>query len=579
MGFAGQNELHGRAVKWYHGFMASGGPGVPAAAVRHVRRCLVSRKQIDRLKEAVTGAGGETDTSRSKMKRDIIDTLSEHFRSLDERVTCSRVKPFLPGLLMPSVQVRIPTPITVHVDHCDECAEDLAALRGLALSPEQLERLEQLYQHPSAGSRRLCRGARSKIAAFVRGSLDGIDGAILDHLCTCGRCRSRVYHSRQRLLEDGAHGEVRAGGDDIPAAELFDYAVPYGRTDHAAQPPWRGRPALGKQGQDGLATQGLEALATSAFGGPVPQDHMPAGWPSLKRIQELDETIYGIAERTDSGVATVYRASDEAKELPGSLDDPYPEYPIDVQVIHGEPEPAAAPAWSPARVKVALKRSTCAPRVRLILKTAIAAAAMILLALLFQNTYTASGITLGQVLRALGAADNVQVTRFYPGTGEVLQELRISREMKVVVVTNAAGCDIYDLRAMEKKSIHSDRGPVETVELSEDDRAMVRGWMDRILGFASVDVPAGAPWREMSRDAGKGRAVYELTCEGRLLGGGDSVYRWEVTLDAAKKLPQEIREFQDTRTQEPGRLLSVREFRYLSRTQMATEIRESLDSK
>jgi 3-dehydroquinate dehydratase/shikimate dehydrogenase len=29
-------------------------------------------------------------------------------------------------------------------------------------------------------------------------------------------------------------------------------------------PPWRGRPALGKQGQDGLATQGLEALATIA---------------------------------------------------------------------------------------------------------------------------------------------------------------------------------------------------------------------------------------------------------------------------------------------------------------------------
>jgi len=36
------------------------------------------------------------------------------------------------------------------------------------------------------------------------------------------------------------------------------------RDFHVAQPPWRGRPALGKQGQDGLATQGLEALATFA---------------------------------------------------------------------------------------------------------------------------------------------------------------------------------------------------------------------------------------------------------------------------------------------------------------------------
>jgi dipeptidyl aminopeptidase/acylaminoacyl peptidase len=32
---------------------------------------------------------------------------------------------------------------------------------------------------------------------------------------------------------------------------------------NVAQPPWRGRPALGKQGQDGLETQGQDALATA----------------------------------------------------------------------------------------------------------------------------------------------------------------------------------------------------------------------------------------------------------------------------------------------------------------------------
>ena len=46
------------------------------------------RKQIDRLKEAVNGAGGETDGGRSEMKRDIIDTLNLHFGCLEEQVTC-----------------------------------------------------------------------------------------------------------------------------------------------------------------------------------------------------------------------------------------------------------------------------------------------------------------------------------------------------------------------------------------------------------------------------------------------------------------------------------------------------------
>src|SRR5574340_1000355 len=118
MCLSGQNGLHWGAAKWYYELLAGYGPDVPEAIVRHIRRCLVCRKQIERLKEAVIGAGGETRGSRTTMTRDIIDTLSLHFGCVEERVTCARVKPFLPGLLLPSVQIRIPTPITVHIDHC-----------------------------------------------------------------------------------------------------------------------------------------------------------------------------------------------------------------------------------------------------------------------------------------------------------------------------------------------------------------------------------------------------------------------------------------------------------------------------
>ncbi len=59
--------------------------------------------------------------------------------------------PFLPGLATSCLDLRIPTPITVHVDHCPQCAADLAALKGLGLSDEQLGSVGRLYEQTCSG--------------------------------------------------------------------------------------------------------------------------------------------------------------------------------------------------------------------------------------------------------------------------------------------------------------------------------------------------------------------------------------------------------------------------------------------
>jgi hypothetical protein len=552
-----ENGLHWGEVKWYYDFVAGHGPGVPEAIARRVRRCLVFRKQIDRLQEAVPRAGGETNASRSKMKRDIIDTLSGHFRCLDEQVTCSRVKPFLPGLLLPRVQVRIPTPITVHLDHCPECAEDLEALRGLGLSPEQLERLERLYHGPAAQDRRLCRKARAKITAFVRGSLDGIEEELLDHLCTCARCRSRVYRGRQRLLENDANAESQALGskDDIPAAELFDYAVPYGRTN-AGMPP--------------------------AGDAPV-----QTGRRYLKRIQELDETLYGIAERTDSGIATVYStiATDaqprretalvaEGTAAPGiapSYTDPYPGYPIHVQVIRGRPQ-QVAPGWSPAEMKAAWKRTTCNPQVRFVLKTAVAAAAVIPLALLFLNTSTVSGTTLAQVFKALGKADNVHVAKFYPNTDRPFQELWFSRTTNRVFMAGGSERASFDLAARKRSAHPATGGPAEITDLSETQRTNVRRSIDACLGFALRDVPAGAEWTRVDENVAPDVEVYDLTYTEQSGTGATALRRWRISIDAVRRLPKEAHAFRRATTEDEWHSLSRTELQYLTDEEMTTTI-------
>ena len=68
---------------------------------------------------------------RPARDRRLVGELQRHFELLGERVTCAQVKPLLAGLLDPSVVIRIPTPVTVHVDHCAACARDLETLRGL----------------------------------------------------------------------------------------------------------------------------------------------------------------------------------------------------------------------------------------------------------------------------------------------------------------------------------------------------------------------------------------------------------------------------------------------------------------
>jgi hypothetical protein len=607
MRLSGQNVLHSRAVRWYYDVVAGRGPGVPEAILRHIRQCWTCRKQIHRLKEAVTGAGprpveslgverrgqssrGETDGGRAEMKRDIIDTLNLHFGCLEEQVTCLRVKPFLPGLLTPCVQIRIPTPITVHIDHCPECAADLEALRDLDLSAEQLERLEQLYEHETSegkkvrteeerkaffpshllsflpsyvplrrGESRLCRRARARIADFVRGSLDDIDSEVLNHLSVCLPCRERVFRSRQKLLEGLPTGETGAAvcGDEIPMAQLFDYAVPYGRT-------------TGSQERAGAT-------------------HVHACRACLARIQSLDETIYGIAERTNSGIATVYSTREhdaqpapqsdsqtcEAEEVVEPFSEPYPEYPIRVQVVHGEPEQATVPAWSPAEAKAALRHARCNPQVRVLLKTAVAAAAVILLTVLFRSTGSStSGITLAQVFKAFGRAENVRISKFYPPTGQLTQDLWISRTLNLVVATTGQKSVLYDLAARKEYACQTADGTVETTELTDLTCASTHRLMATSLGFTPSDVPSNATWTRVGDKTAEGLEVYELVYSEQTPSGVIAFRKLTIVIDPATKLPRELQRFRRVSAQDQWNHQETTTVRYPTENEIEAVLEE-----
>jgi hypothetical protein len=158
------NLLCRQAESYYYDFLdGESCEPVPEFVIKHIGCCRYCNKQLDRLKKTLSRAGKSG--SEQKQNRAVInETLERHFAYITTRVTCNTVKPFLPGLLDETIQFAIPTPVTVHVDNCRDCREDLEMLRALELGGEQLRALEQILAgKPAAQTQELYRAAESII--------------------------------------------------------------------------------------------------------------------------------------------------------------------------------------------------------------------------------------------------------------------------------------------------------------------------------------------------------------------------------------------------------------------------------
>lgn len=112
---------------------------VPDAALLHVSECYYCQSEIERLGAALNEAD---DSANAQSRRDakLLQLLRLHFSYTNKTVTCCTVKPFLPSMTDELVRIRIPTPITAHLEQCTRCASDLSALRGLELSQAPSDR-------------------------------------------------------------------------------------------------------------------------------------------------------------------------------------------------------------------------------------------------------------------------------------------------------------------------------------------------------------------------------------------------------------------------------------------------------
>ncbi len=137
-----KTNLCSQAEQYYYDYLTADDENtIPQDIAGHIVSCRYCLEQIEDLKSTLSD-----DISPAQFKHDraVTKMLKLHFNYLDKAVRCGEVKPFLPVLAGMAKPMRIPTPITAHLEHCSKCRKDLQTINGLQLNASGLIRLSEL---------------------------------------------------------------------------------------------------------------------------------------------------------------------------------------------------------------------------------------------------------------------------------------------------------------------------------------------------------------------------------------------------------------------------------------------------
>ena len=299
--------------------------------------------------------------------------------------------------------------------------------------------------------------------------------------------------AREKILAGRQPGDTIPGVSlcsGISMADLFEWVVPYGRT-----------------GEDrGQSPAGDETMPS----------HLRACPECIERMQALHRAIYGIAERMDSGVSTVYTTDTGVASSGGQAESFYCGYPIHVEVAHREPVPAVTSFEPIGRLRAAVQRGITHLRLKPV--TRIALAAMVPLAvLLVISIRPASGTREQQLTDTIKGFENGHITR-YGADGTLIEEQWIARGAGLAMASNAMSSTLYDLKKHERTTRYSGDGTIERVSLTQQDQGRFEEGIDTTLRQAMSGAPVNGELEPTAPDAtggvGQDSVVRELAWNG-----------------------------------------------------------------
>lgn len=558
------NNIQCRQIEpYYYDFLQTESHDlVPQFVVDHIGCCQNCQEQVNRLREILLELNSP-DSEHRLDKSDIATILKLNFGFIGTEVTCKVVRPFLPGLLVPALAIRIPTPITVHLDNCQQCVEDLKTIRSLNLERKHLYRLSQLFAESPRAGIKMCEEARSAVSSVVAMIFSEIDSETLKHLCICPDCRGLIYRRRE-MVRKGLLREKKIlqkfPCQKVSIIDIFDYAIPYGIDPKNDQ---------------------YEKFRESLV------SHLRICPACLAKIQQLYKTVYEIVERPESGIVTIYNIDESAEKKAFSEPaEPYAGFPISVgvtgKVDKDEVEPQKQPAPT-ISFKDVTKQKTSSRNLKPLVKTAVAAAAVLLIGIaLFLNIPAAKAVTLEKIYRAIEAVKNVHISSFVPGRTEPEQEKWVFRTLNVYMTKTGKQLVLWDIVNQIRKDKHLDTGQVDTIPLTNDVAADAANIISGSLGLMPFydisEVPSDAQWNratvESEETTPEQTEVYELKWPEENYDGSVRLIMWRVFVDPETSLPQKIELYEKITEDDEYIFQRVRMVGYLSDTQMRLVLEE-----
>jgi hypothetical protein len=526
------DSLCKEAEAYYFGFLPEGDSDiVPRHIIDHIMGCRHCRSKIEQLssilaRTCLSSAISQTNAAIGTM-------LKLHFAYLGQPVACKTVRPFLPTIIDPTLEVKIPTPITVHLDHCESCSEDLEKIRNLNLSREQLCRLSQMYADKPRDKYTGCSKAQAAIPSVVNLSLHETNADIAKHLCLCSYCRELVFEVRKftiRRLPENTEGNEDSLCSQVSPSDIFDYALPYG---------------LGPSNDQYVKFR--ESFTA----------HVRKCPTCLGKIQDLHKTLLGIIDRPESGVVTVCHTieSTEAK-TPATKhsEDLYSGFPIRVEVsglksTAVKKQPTLTSTGTLTGIRMFPVRRL-APLAKFV---GVAAAVTIVASLFLFTTPSAKAVTLEQIYEAVQKVKNVYIASFAPSKAEPTQERWVSRKLGIYVTKTDNELILWDVTNATKRHKNTVTGMAETFQLEGSTIAAAEGKISGSLGLMPFEdisaLPKDAQWHRLADASVLGDTlvleVYDLLWVEKRYSGLSAVFnRWRVYADPQTKLPRRTEFYQ-----------------------------------
>ena len=556
------NQTCKEAEHYYYDFLLEEDQeSIPIEIINHIINCDKCREQINELETMLSAVDKHSSLDLKRNETVVTNMLKLQFAYAGKQVTCSTVRPFLPSQLIPAMLMRIPTPITAHLDNCEQCREDLKILQDLRLGSRQLTTLSQMFADDLLADESTCAEARKSIQDVVAMAFEHTDAKTLRHLSLCPNCREELFKFRQEIVQKGVlqqskdnTGAKQLYCPSVTAGDIFDYCIPYGIDPK----------------NDGYAK--FRKSLTS---------HIVCCADCLGKIQQLHRKIYEIIDRPESGIVTVLHLDTSAKaDTQTESANLYADFPVRVEVSNLEDMPAGEEQTFAEEIKRPVKMKSVSDKLRPFVKIALPIAAVIVIAFsLLYSLPSAKALTIEQIYTAIDKVKNIYIASFAPDKREPIQEICISRSEELYFTKTANEFMLWNVPDNVRKTKLLDTGTIEQTSLNSDALASIRAKIYGPLGIMpfskSSDIPKDAKWSEItlsdSQSADQNTKLYELSWTEKASNEYMVQRSWRVFTDESTKLPKKVQWFKQLASDDQPVLESTMVIEYPSNEEVLSK--------